>query len=190
MPLRHGRGLSLAPVSAQSDRPTLDVTIEGGMAAVKIAVPPPMADSASDPNAAELIVTLRDDLKFSGFFDIVDPTLYRLVPPPDGNRGTVRGLAVDRCRGLDPTAPAILRRPDRPRSPALRQLGRRTAVRAPLRRVHRPGATGGPHPGRRPGQALHRPARHRHDAHRVRLGPRRQQRDLPDGLRRASASGG
>ena len=74
----------LSPVLAQDDRPTLDVTIEGGMSAIKIAVPPPMADSAEDPNAGELILTLRDDLKFSGFFDIVDPSLYRLVPPAEG----------------------------------------------------------------------------------------------------------
>jgi TolB protein len=75
----------LSPVLSQDDRPTLDVTIEGGMAAIKIAVPPPMADSADDPNAGELILTLRDDLKFSGFFDIVDPSLYRLVPPSEGS---------------------------------------------------------------------------------------------------------
>ena len=76
--------LCVSPVPAQDDRPILDVTIEGGMAAIKIAVPPPMADAADDPNAGELILTLRDDLKFSGFFDIVDPSLYRLVPPAEG----------------------------------------------------------------------------------------------------------
>jgi len=76
--------LCLSPAPAQDDRPTLDVTIEGGMAAIKIAVPAPMADSADDPNAGDLVMTLRDDLRFSGFFDIVQPSLYRLVPPAEG----------------------------------------------------------------------------------------------------------
>lgn len=75
----------LSPALAQDDGRTLDVTIEGGMAAIRIAVPPPMADSTDDPNAGELILTLRDDLRFSGFFDIVDPSLYRLVPPAEGS---------------------------------------------------------------------------------------------------------
>jgi TolB protein len=74
----------LSPALAQDDRPRIDGVIEGGMAAIKIAVPPPMADSADDPNASDLILTLRDDLRFSGFFDIVDPSLYRLVPPAEG----------------------------------------------------------------------------------------------------------
>jgi len=69
-----------APAAAQDDRPRLDIELRGGMAAIKIAVPPPFADTADDPNAAELLLTLRDDLAFSGFFDIVDPSLYRLVP--------------------------------------------------------------------------------------------------------------
>jgi len=75
----------VSPILAQDDRPTLDVTIEGGMAAIRIAVPPPMADSADDPNAGELILALREDLRFTGFFDIVDPSLYRLVPPAEGS---------------------------------------------------------------------------------------------------------
>jgi len=75
----------LSPVLAQDDPRHMVVTLEGGMAAIKIAVPPPMADSADDPNAGELILALREDLRFSGFFDIVDPSLYRLVPPAEGS---------------------------------------------------------------------------------------------------------
>ena len=76
--------LCLSPVAAQDEGRKMVVTIEGGMTAIKIAVPAPMADSADDPNAGELVLALRDDLRFSGFFDIVDPSLYRLVPPAEG----------------------------------------------------------------------------------------------------------
>lgn len=55
--------------------------VEGrGAQRVKIAVP--AADLARGDAAAaeELIATLRDDLDFSGVFDVVDPSLYSLVP--------------------------------------------------------------------------------------------------------------
>ena len=74
------------PARGQEDRPRLKVDIEGGMAAIKIAVPPPLADRPDDPNAGELVQTLRDDLEFSGVFDVVDPGLYRLVKASDPSR--------------------------------------------------------------------------------------------------------
>lgn len=77
--------LLAASATAQDERPKIDITVEGGMKPIKIAVPPAIADG-TDPNAAELLEALRDDLEFSGFFDIVDPSLYRLVPKDDLNK--------------------------------------------------------------------------------------------------------
>lgn len=66
--------------TAQAPR-TLKGVVEGeGFARIKIALPEPEADAGSKDAAAELIQTVRDDLTFSGFFDVVDPALYRLVP--------------------------------------------------------------------------------------------------------------
>lgn len=58
--------------------------VEGrGFSRVKIAVPAPVLD-ASDPGAAEAVArTVRDDLKFSGFFRVVRPELYDLVDGRD-----------------------------------------------------------------------------------------------------------
>ncbi len=70
---------------AQEERSRLEGEIRGGMAKTKIAVPAPAAADATDGEiAAELTVTLRDDLEFSGVFDVVDPSLYRLIPPAEG----------------------------------------------------------------------------------------------------------
>ncbi|HXV76250.1 MAG TPA: Tol-Pal system beta propeller repeat protein TolB [Candidatus Polarisedimenticolaceae bacterium] len=71
--------------SAAQDRPRLDVELSAGMQPIRIAVPAPLADRAEDENAAELVLTLRADLEFSGYFDVVDPSLYRRVPPPAGD---------------------------------------------------------------------------------------------------------
>lgn len=59
--------------------PEVRATIEGrGFTRISIALPDPAGPGA--PQAArELIETVRADLVFSGFFDVVDPSLYRLV---------------------------------------------------------------------------------------------------------------
>jgi len=66
---------------------TLEGVVEGQFAKITIAVPEPggVSDAAT---SGELTGTLRDDLAFSGFFDVVDPALYRLVPaaPAQGER--------------------------------------------------------------------------------------------------------
>ncbi len=62
------------------------INIEGkGFTRIKIALPDPAAGSESRSAAEELIATVRADLAFSGFFDVVDPTLYAKIPPqPEG----------------------------------------------------------------------------------------------------------
>lgn len=68
-------------VAQEPSRPP-DVTgvVSGqGFTKVRIALPDSSADGASRAVAAETASALRDDLDFSGFFDIVDPALYPLV---------------------------------------------------------------------------------------------------------------
>jgi TolB protein len=85
--MRHGRftaflffalALALAPVVPQApDR--IEVEINKAAAPVKIALPTP---TGGDPDRAlELIQTVRDDLEFSGYFDVVDPARYNLAAP-------------------------------------------------------------------------------------------------------------
>lgn len=54
--------------------------IEGrGFRRVPIAVPDAQTSAGFSDVAQELAQTIRDDLTFSGYFDVVDPKLYRLV---------------------------------------------------------------------------------------------------------------
>ena len=51
-----------------------------GFTQLKIAIPDPEMPPGAEQIGAELLQTLRDDLEYSGFFDIIDPELYQLVP--------------------------------------------------------------------------------------------------------------
>jgi TolB protein len=69
------------PIAAQTDTDISGDITGTSFTRIKIAAPAPGAEPTDAGTAAELVQVLRDDLEFSGFFDVVDPTLYRLVPP-------------------------------------------------------------------------------------------------------------
>jgi TolB protein len=76
--------LLLAPgaLRAQESPPPGGLTgvISGsGFTKIKIAVPDPEADASGRDAAREVGQTLRDDLSFSGYFDVIDPALYPLA---------------------------------------------------------------------------------------------------------------
>jgi len=50
-----------------------------GFTKIKIAVPDPNADGPLQSTAREIGQTVRDDLTFSGYFDVIDPAIYPLV---------------------------------------------------------------------------------------------------------------
>jgi TolB protein len=50
-----------------------------GFTKIKIAVPEPSADAAFKAAAVEIVETLRDDLTYSGYFDVIEPSLYPLT---------------------------------------------------------------------------------------------------------------
>jgi TolB protein len=50
-----------------------------GFTKIKIAIPDPAAEPALLETAKELGQTLRDDLAYSGYFDVIDPALYPLA---------------------------------------------------------------------------------------------------------------
>jgi len=50
-----------------------------GFTKIKIAVPDPDSEPAFADTARELGQTLRDDLTYSGYFDVIDPSLYPLT---------------------------------------------------------------------------------------------------------------
>lgn len=85
LPILLGFMVLATPAAAQ--QPTLEgkVTAEG-FDPIQIAVPSAGADSAHAEEAAELVDTVRYDLAFSDFFDIVEPRLYGLVPPQEGSQ--------------------------------------------------------------------------------------------------------
>jgi TolB protein len=56
-----------------------DVISGSGFTKIKIAIPDPTADAASGDAAREIGQTVRDDLAFSGYFDVVDPSVYPLT---------------------------------------------------------------------------------------------------------------
>jgi TolB protein len=80
--------LCVSPSRAQESDRRLDITVEGGLQRINIAVPGIPTTGGAGDAAEEVLQTLRKDLDFSGYFNVIDPSLYRLVPPPDG--GTVR----------------------------------------------------------------------------------------------------
>ncbi len=65
----------------QPSQPRITGVVTGeGFTPIKIAVPAADAAASGAGPAQEIVETLRDDLRFAGFFDVVDPSLYRLVP--------------------------------------------------------------------------------------------------------------
>lgn len=65
---------ALAPSHAQEP-----LIVEGGVARTKIAVPPAWHRGEDVDVAAELVDTLRDDLVFTGRFELIEPRLYDSV---------------------------------------------------------------------------------------------------------------
>ena len=76
--------LLAVPASAQEVGEITGQVRAEGIPVVPIAVPDPVATGQAVAVAAEIIETVRYDLDFSGYFDIVAPRLYELVPPPEG----------------------------------------------------------------------------------------------------------
>jgi TolB protein len=69
------------PLAAQGDTDISGDITGTSFTRIKIAVPAPATDASGAGTAAEIVQVLRDDLEYSGFFDVVDPALYNLVPP-------------------------------------------------------------------------------------------------------------
>jgi len=78
--------LGALALAGGTSRAQIEGEVEGsGFSAIKIAVPDAAGAGGSTAEAGELIATLRDDLEFSGYFDVIDPALYRLVQPTSPN---------------------------------------------------------------------------------------------------------
>jgi len=69
------------PLAAQGDKDISGDITGRSFTRIKIAAPAADSDASGTATAAEIVQVLRDDLEFSGFFDVVDPALYHLVPP-------------------------------------------------------------------------------------------------------------
>ena len=81
--------LLVLPIPALAQQPDIQVDIEAaGIQQIHIAIPDAEVDRKASDTAREIVQTVRDDLDFSGFFDVVDPSLYSLVPKP--NPGQIR----------------------------------------------------------------------------------------------------
>ena len=71
------------PARAQAEPPKpagiSDVIRGSGFTKIKIAVPDPVTEPLLSAMAREIGKTIRDDLAFSGYFDVLDPAIYPLV---------------------------------------------------------------------------------------------------------------
>jgi TolB protein len=80
--------LTLVSHAVPAEEPPRGITgvVTGeGITRIRIAIPPPGTDHrGADDVASEIATTLRDDLDFTGFFDVIDPALY---PRAEGARG-------------------------------------------------------------------------------------------------------
>jgi len=73
--------LTASPLHAQNSDRVMRNVIEGdAYSKVRIAV------TATGEQGAEIAGIVREDLEFSGFFDVVDPGLYSLVPPSEDGK--------------------------------------------------------------------------------------------------------
>ena len=72
--------LRFATAQESAPRQLRDVIEGKGFAQVKIALPEFEASAGDRAAAREFVETIRDDLSFSGYFDVVDPVLYGKVP--------------------------------------------------------------------------------------------------------------
>ena len=70
---------AVAPGAVAQDDADIRGTIRGGGQTIKIALPSPQV-AGHQAAVDEIIQTIRDDLSYSGWFEVVDPSLYRLVP--------------------------------------------------------------------------------------------------------------
>ncbi len=73
----------LAAASASLAQRELTGEVGGTFKPIPVAVPRPVVVDELRAVADELVQVLRDDLEFSGYFDVVDPSLYNLVPASD-----------------------------------------------------------------------------------------------------------
>jgi len=73
-------GLTGFSPSAQDGSQLEGVVEYHGFPQIKIAIPELTLPPGAEEVGRELVQALRDDLEFSGFFDIVDPQLYQLIP--------------------------------------------------------------------------------------------------------------
>ena len=69
---------AFGPAAAQKD--ISDIIERRDFVAIQIAVPDASARERDLSAAREIVETIRDDLAFSGYFEVVSPSLYRLVP--------------------------------------------------------------------------------------------------------------
>ena len=73
-------------LAQQPSPPRITGVVTGeGFTPIRIALPSPDAPATAAGPAREIIETVRDDLRFAGFFDVVDPSLYPLVPAAKGD---------------------------------------------------------------------------------------------------------
>src|SRR6516225_9132927 len=75
---------ALAPLASAADTPPSPGGVTGvisgsGFTPIKIAIPDPDADAGSRAVSREIGATVRADLQFSGYFDVLDPGIYPLV---------------------------------------------------------------------------------------------------------------
>jgi TolB protein len=74
-------GLVLGTAHDRAQQGPVTGKIEGqGFSRIKIAVPDPEAGPGASQLAREIVETVRADLDFSGYFEVVDPALYAQVP--------------------------------------------------------------------------------------------------------------
>ena len=72
--------LLLSTMAMPQDPKFKDIVEQSGFTKIRIAVPVPQAPESARAAALEVAETVRKDLEFSGFFEVVAPNLYDLIP--------------------------------------------------------------------------------------------------------------
>ena len=84
--------LLCASVGAQEPPPVTGVIEGQGFTKIAIAIPDAKAAGATSALARELVETVRADLDFSGYFDVLSPTLYGMVATSPSRANVQNGV--------------------------------------------------------------------------------------------------
>jgi TolB protein len=87
-------------LAAQEREPVVGVIEGKGFTKIAIAIPDARAAAGTEAQARELVETIRADLDFSGYFDVISPALYGMVETSPSRKNVQNGVPYEAWREI------------------------------------------------------------------------------------------